>query len=216
MSDSSMENLENEPIQIIGKKKEIADCLSTGRFVHIKGDITEDKVPAWESKIEDLLQSPDPIVLLINTYGGDISALWAVTGALMEGSFTGDYGKREKIRRVYALAVEDCRSAGFEALMLGTQLDGAFATANTIIQFHGSTTPEEFPDEQLRTKAAEQKNFVLFATLKILSIRTGIDFEKLRKFARENVAYSAQEAKKLGIIEDIYDGPIPENLLTKE
>jgi hypothetical protein len=142
-----MENLENEPIQIIDKKKEIADCLSTGKFVHIKGDITKDKVPAWESKIEELLQSPDPIVLLINTYGGDVVALWRVTGALMKGSFTGEYRQREKIRRVYTLAVEDCRSAGIEALMFGVRLDGAFATANTTIQFHGSATSEEFPED---------------------------------------------------------------------
>lgn len=211
-----MEHLEGEPMPTVDKKKEIADCLSRGRFVHIRGDIVEDKVPAWESKVNELLQSPAPIVLVINTYGGDIFALWAVTGELMKGSFKG-YGRhREKIRRIYTLAVEDCRSAGFDALMLGVELDGAFATANTTIQFHGSATPEEFPEEERRTNASQLKDFVLFPTLKILSIKTGIDFEKLQKFARENGEYSAQEAKELGIIEDIYDGPIPENLLTKE
>lgn len=209
-----MEKTQGESEPRINKKQEIADCLAKGRFVFIKGDVTEDKVPSWEAKVKELTQTTDPIVLAINTYGGNISATWAVMGAIMEGSFKDEF--RNKIRRVYSLAVEDCRSAGAEALMLGVRLDGAFATPGTIIQFHGSATPEEFPDRAKRVRVVKHRDFVLYPTLHLLSAKTGIPLETLKKNVKANIAYSAQEAKKIGIIEDIYDGPIPEELLSKE
>ena len=195
------------------KIKDVEDCLNNGRYIAIKGDIwenTENNAIRWKKELDELTsQNNNPVVIAINSNGGDLYQVWGLVGELREM-----LNKKPEIK-IYTLGVKYCLSAGLEALMIGAIIgEGIFVTPDTRMQFHGSTLHDNPKDEREREEIARAREFMLYPTIGLISWRTGVDIEEIKTHAKTDKSYTTSEALKLGIIDGIYDKPVPQHLTT--
>lgn len=150
--------------------------------------------PSYCTKlILDLASSTkEDIFLFINSNGGDLDEFFGLNEAIL-------FAKSQK-KNVYTIAMGICASAAAYVLQVGTE---RIATKNAIIMIHevsysseGNTTQHE---EQLK-----QIEKVERIALKTWATKMDMTIKELKELMRKkDLFYSAQEAKKLGLIDKI-------------
>jgi len=133
------------------------------------------------------------ITIYINSDGGEIESLFAVTDTI------DTYAK--KGLTVTTIAVGAAQSAGFYLLTYGNK---RYAGKNTTIMVHGAQGGLRGDEEAFKRYVAEMvKINDKFAN--IIKSKTGMSEDDARKLLKRNNYFTAKEAVKYGLIDGIWD-----------
>ncbi len=173
--------------------REMIEIMMAHRLVVLRGEIDREKQEAVSMAIELLdLQGRDPILLRIDSKGGDFyRGLYIAQNICFARS------------PVFGLVVGSARSSAFNVLQ---SCDRRLAYPMTDLMFHGPASDMPLDDPNWLTD--EKRTGREWQTLqKSLASRSRQPLKLIRRWSSSSRHFSAEEALKLGFIDEILVPP---------
>lgn len=173
--------------------RDITDAITNGNVVDVEGTITADTIEMLAGAM-NVMQTPDPLVVRINTLGGDgLAMIDIILNFLQLLNET-----RDNPRRHYALIDGVCQSAGMFLALNRTIFSGVFATPDSQLAFHYLT-----PGEGQAALTGQEFLYKLLVADGLKTADPDRTWESWLEDIRANRKYSAREALTAGLIDGI-------------
>lgn len=158
-----------------------------GQFINAI-ELLNAKDDKQDKKVRDFKRKP--IKIFIETYGGDVYAMWAIIGAI-----------RSSQAPVYTYCRGSCMSAGLKIYLAGKK---RFASEHSTFMFHSVSQWVGGKIEDLRVNQAQLEVLQEWVN-DYVSSRTKLTKKELEKMVKSNVEhyFDAKKAYELGIVTDM-------------
>jgi len=173
-------------------------ALSDERVIFLNEDFTQETASALTALLlyYDAVEPDEPIIIYINSYGGEVSALANIYDVIQMISAP-----------VQTICMGRAYSAGAFLLAAGTE-GCRFVFPNSQIMIHGlqATFPVSGHSEPHKAKEyLEHLNSINNNLMKILAKHTGQPIDKIKQDCKYDMYFTAEEAVEYGLADYILD-----------